>query len=140
MWTTKVLFSRSKALVVNFFFFTKSIYLIIRRTLVIVYNLHLSFQLLKLISMLLKVRKNIPKITFIVISVNRKVSLKNQDFLFLSSIEKKAITILKFFSLLPSNFWIFISVFLMQKSSFFAKSCYIIFILFFKSIKVLIKS
>lgn len=54
-----------------------------------VYNLQLNFELIKLILILLKIKKSIPKAISILILANKKVSLKNQDFLYLLSIFKK---------------------------------------------------
>lgn len=67
---------------------------------------------------LYKVRKSILKATFILILANKKVYLKNRVFLSLSLIKKETITILKFWSLLLSIFYIQTLVFYIWKSSF----------------------
>lgn len=80
IWITKILSFGSKAVAVNSFFSINSTHLIVEKTLVIVYNLYLSLQSLKLTSILLKVRKNILKVIFILILANKKVFSKKQDF------------------------------------------------------------
>lgn len=81
-----------------------SIYLIVKRALVIVYNFCLSFLLVKLTLKLFSMRKIIAKTIFMLMSTNEKISIKNQNFFSLSSIKKEAITIPKISSLLPSIF------------------------------------
>lgn len=100
----KVLSSKLRVTVANSFILTHSICLLIGKVLAIVYNLYLSFQVVKLTLTLLKVRNNILKVIFILMLVNRKVLLKNQDFLSLLSSKKKIITMLKIFNVLPSIF------------------------------------
>lgn len=60
--------------------------------------------MVKLTLTLLKVKNNILKAISILMTANKKVSSKNQDFLSLLSIKKEAITILKVSSLLPLIF------------------------------------
>lgn len=67
------------------FFFNNSTCLVVLKSLTMVYNLYLSSQLLTSSSTLFKMRKNIPKVTFILISTNRNISSKKQDFSSLSS-------------------------------------------------------
>lgn len=131
---------RSRATTTNTFFSINSIYLMIRRTLTVVYNLYLSLQLWKLILILLKVKKSILKVIFILILANKKVSLKKQNFLSLLSIKKKAIIIPKFSSLLLLIFWAPTLVLQMRKSSFFTKLSCIIVISLSKSMRVLTKN
>lgn len=66
----------SKAAIVNTFFPTNSTYLVLRKVLVIIYNLYLSSQLLELILTLPKVRKDILELISTLIFGNRKVFLK----------------------------------------------------------------
>lgn len=65
---------------------------------------------MKLILALLRIRTNILRVMMMLMSANKKVFLKNQDFLFLSSTKKGGITISKISSLMPSIFKILISV------------------------------
>lgn len=88
MWITKFLLSGSRAVVATFFFPTISTCLVIEKLLAIVYNLYLNSQLIKLILILLKIRKNISKSTIMLKSANTKVSSKNWDFASLSSTKK----------------------------------------------------
>lgn len=100
----KVSSSKSRAIAINSFFPTNSIYLVVKKVLVVVYDLYLSSQLLKLTLTFLKIRKDILKAIFILISVNKKVFSKNRNFLSLSFIEKKTIIVLKVSSLLSLIF------------------------------------
>lgn len=59
------------------------------KTLVVVYNLYMSSQSMKLTLTLLKMKKNILKAISILVSANWKVSSKKQDLLSLSSNKKK---------------------------------------------------
>lgn len=93
MSITKISLSGLKTLVANFFVLTNSIYLVIKRILIIKYNLYLSFSSMKLILPLFKVRNNIFREIFILMSINKKVSSKNQNLLFISFTKKEAITI-----------------------------------------------
>lgn len=68
-----------------------STYLIAERVLVVVYNLQLRFQLIKLTLTLLKVKKDIFKAISILKLANKKVFLKNQDFPSLFFIKKNII-------------------------------------------------
>lgn len=103
---------RIKSYNYKYCFLTNSTCLVVRRVSVILYDLYLSFQLLKSILTFLKVWKSIYKIISILISTNKKVSSKNRYFPFLSSTKKKVIIILNILSLLLSIFWIPISIFL----------------------------
>lgn len=73
---------------------------------------------MKFISKLLKIKNSIFKATFMLISANRKVFLKNQDFSTLSSIKKDTIIISKILSLKLLIFWVPTLVFQMLKPSF----------------------
>lgn len=117
----KVSSSKLRVAMGNSFISINSICLLIGKVLAMVYNLYLSFQVVKLTLTLLKVRNDIPKVIFILMLANRKVLLKNQDFSFLLSSKKKTITILKLFSLLPSIFWAPTSVFQTWKLNFLIK-------------------
>lgn len=75
------------------------------KTSMVVYNLQLSFQSLKFILTLLKIRKNIPKTISMLMFTNKKVFFKNQDLLSLFCTWKETITISKVFSLKSSIFW-----------------------------------
>lgn len=48
-----------------------------KKILVVIYKLYLSFQLLKLILLFVKIRKNIPKVTFMLMSTKNKISSRN---------------------------------------------------------------
>lgn len=64
--------SRSRFVSLNLFFSNNSTSLVIVKTLANIYNLYLSSQLLELILILLNVKKNIPKITSILMFAGRK--------------------------------------------------------------------
>lgn len=74
--TTKVSSFESGAATTNFFFLTNSTCLRVGRVLAAVYNNYLSSQWFELILILLKVRKTIPKAISMLMSTNKKVSLK----------------------------------------------------------------
>lgn len=122
------------------FFLTSSIRLIVGRALAVVYNLYLNYQSMKLISILLKIRKGIRRITSILMSLaNSKVSLKNQNFPFLLLTKKEEINILKVSNLLPSIFCIPTSIFRAQRQSFFAKLGSITLVLLLDKMRASIK-
>lgn len=111
IWTKKVSSFKFRAAITNVFFPICSTRLMVKKALTIVYNLYLSFCFMKLTLTLLKVKKIIPKATFILILANRNISSKNQDFASVLTIKKQAITISKVLSLLFSIFWAPILVF-----------------------------
>ncbi len=82
------------------------------------YFFYLNFFFPNYMSILKKIRKNIFKITFMLISINKKVSLRNQTFLSLFWTKKPVITILLIIRVKPSIFRVFISVFQMIRPSF----------------------
>lgn len=77
---TKILFSRLKAVAINSFFSTSSTVCVLKRVLIVLYNLYLSSLLLKLTLTLLKMRKDILKAISILMLAYIKVSLKKRDF------------------------------------------------------------
>lgn len=79
-------------------------YLVVERASTVVYNLQLGFCSKKLISALLKVRKDIPNSISMLILDIRKISSKNHSLLALLLIEKVDITISKISILKPSLF------------------------------------
>lgn len=139
IWSIKISALRSRIKVANSFFSIDFTCPLLRKNLVMIYNLHINSQLVKLILMLLKVRKNISKTIIIVMSANKNFFSTNWNFLFLSLTEKKPIIIPKISSLLLSIFSILTSFFKMSKPSFFVKLGYIGLILLPKLIKVFIK-
>lgn len=92
-WTIIYLSFGLKAVTTNFFFLISSTYLVIRRAPIVVYNLQLSFCSKMLILILLLIRKTISNAISILMSIKKKVSSKNQDFLVLLSIKKNVIII-----------------------------------------------
>lgn len=112
----------------------------VKKTLIIVYNFYFSFWSIKFISILLKVRKNISKIIFILILANKKVFFKNQNFSSLLSIKKEQITMPKVSSLLLSIFYISTLIFSIWQKKFFTKLDYIAITLLPKLIKTLINT
>lgn len=93
-WTMKILLFRSLVAAANFFFQTNPTSLVVTRFLTAVNILYFNSQLLKLILTLLKVKKNILKAMFKLISINKKISSKKRYFQFLSSTWNKVMIIL----------------------------------------------
>lgn len=81
-------------------FTTNSTYPVMEKTLLVVYDLYLSSQLVKLILTLFKMRKNILRAISMLISVNKKVFSKKRDLPSLFFIEKDGIIISKVSSIL----------------------------------------
>lgn len=71
-YTIKVSSSKSEAVATNSFFSISSTCFVVTRVLAMVYDLHLSFWLMKLTLILLSVRKAILRRISIVISANKK--------------------------------------------------------------------
>lgn len=80
-------------------------------------------------------RNNIPKVTFMLISANRKDSSNKQDFPSLSLSKNEGITIPNVSSYLPSIFSVLTSIFCTWMPSYSAKLRYIILTSLSKSIK-----
>lgn len=121
MYTTKISFSGSWAAVINSFLLTKSINWVIKKISAVVYDLYLSSWLVKLTSTLFKMRKDIPRVTSILISANKNVFSQKWDSPSLFYTKKKAITMLKISSLTPSIFWATTIVLRTRKSNFLVK-------------------
>lgn len=102
--TTKILLSGLRAVAANSFSPSNCSHFVINKALIMVYNLYLSFQSMKLTLILFIVRKNISRVTSMLILANKKVLSKKQDFSFLSSTKKEAIIITKLSNLLPLSF------------------------------------
>lgn len=81
------------------------------------------------------VKKDILKVIFMLISINRNIFSKKQDLISLSSIKIEAITILNILRKLSSIFRKLISVFCIGKLSFSRKLDYIILTLLSKLIR-----
>lgn len=114
----KVLSSESRVAFANYFFSINFTHQMVGKASAIVDNFQSSFQLLKLTLTLLMLKKGILKVISIFMLANKKIFSKNQDFLSLSSIKKKAITIAKVSSQLPLIFWVQIIVFQMWRLNF----------------------
>lgn len=89
---------------------------------------------------LLKMRKSFSKANFILMSVNKKVFSKNQDFSSLLSPKKEGIIMLKVSSLLPAIFYAPTLVLQTWRKGFLAKYGYIILISLFELRKTSIES
>lgn len=120
------------------FFLTSSTCIVIERTLAIVYKFYLNFWLIKSILILLKIKKSISRVTFMLILANRKVSSKNWNFLSLSFTKKKTITISKVSNLLLLIVCILTSVSQIRRLSFLTKLGCIMLILLPELIRPLI--
>ena len=70
-----------------------------KSVLAVVYIFHLKCQMIKSILTLFKIKKDIPRAISILMSINKKIFFKNQDFLFVSSIENETMITLKEFKL-----------------------------------------
>lgn len=73
----KVLLFKLKAITTNSFFLINFTCLVVSKALIVVYNLQLNIQLVKLIIILFKIMNNILKAMLILISVNEIIFLKN---------------------------------------------------------------
>lgn len=136
-WIIKFSFSASRAATANSLFETHSTFLIVKRALVMLYDLQMSFWSLNLNSTLFKVGKDIFNATCILILANKKVSWKKLDFLSLLSTWEKAMIISSDFTLLLFFFQIVSLVLQMQKARLFVKVIYIAFTLLSKLMSVL---
>lgn len=83
----------SGIILTNSFLSMNLICLMVNRTLVIIYNLQVNYQVSNNRFILLKASKNISKIIFILMSANEKISLKNRVISISSQIENLNITI-----------------------------------------------
>lgn len=83
-----------KAVNANFFFIMSSIFWVVDRTFAVKYLLHSSSFSANPKSTSERVRKGIPKTTSTLVSVNKKVFLKNQTFSKIFWMEDFALTIL----------------------------------------------
>lgn len=136
IWITKIFLLRPRAAVANSFLPTSSTCLIVSRASTVINDLQLSSQSEKLISVLLKEWNGIPKAMLILMLANKKVSLKYQDLLYISSIWKVAIIIPNVYKWTLSIFWAMTSVFPIQKSSYLANFGCTVFISLPESIKI----
>lgn len=103
------------------FFLTISICLWVSKISLMVYNLYLNCQLLKLIWKLLKIKNNILKTISILMLVNWKVFLKTGLFIFVIY-QKRSYHYFKSFQLIIINFLSINVCFLDAKVKFFCKT------------------
>lgn len=82
-----------RAVAANFFFLTNPTLLMVEKALAVVYNFYWSSRLLKLILTLLKVKKDISKVTSMLMFANKNVFFKKWDFPSLFFTRNKAIII-----------------------------------------------
>lgn len=99
-WTKKISFFGSTAVSANSLFLFSFTYMRMRTISAMMYNLYWSSRLMKLTLILLKIRKNISKATFIPMSAYKKLFLNKPDLSYLFSTKKDVITIKKVLSLL----------------------------------------
>lgn len=81
---TKVSEFSNIAVLANFFWLMSSTWLVVNKTSIVMYNLQVSFLAPNWKSVLLKIKKDIFKITSILMSASQKVPTKNQTLLRLS--------------------------------------------------------
>lgn len=96
----------------------------------VIYNLELSSQLVKLIFVLLRIKKDIPSIMSILIFAKKKVFSKNRGCSILLFIKKNAITISSILSLELLIFSVLTLVIQIKKFIFLTKLSFMIFLLF----------
>lgn len=133
----KISSSRSRTSTANSFFPINITCLVVKRVLAVIYNLYLSSRLLKLTSTLLEVKKDIQKVTSMLMLVNGNISSNNQDSPSLSSTWNKIIIISKASSLLLLIFWAPVLVLPIQKHCSLAKLGYITLILLLELLSIL---
>lgn len=107
------------ATLANFFFSISSTQQILGKAFTILQNLQISFSSsANLTFVILKKRKDIPRIISILILANMKVFSKNQIFFRLFEIENLVVAILWVFKAMPLIFWALTLVFQGLKPSF----------------------
>lgn len=111
IYITKILLSASNIAITNSFESISWAYLVINRTLLVIYDFYMRFFSLNNTSILLIFKKNIFGITSNLVLATRKVSWKNLSLPTLFSTQKSAITISKISRAELSIFWALILIF-----------------------------
>lgn len=102
---TKISSSKSKAAIINSYFSTSYMQLVIGKTLTMIYNIYHNVWFVNMTPTLLKVRKKISRPTIMLISVNKNIFWKKRDFSSLLSSKRKAITMSKNLKPISDNLW-----------------------------------